>query len=578
MSQHANIALADRSFALSSAYYTRRSGDPTAPSGTSSMPAAPSQGVAYHGQADWPGYYAERASPVLQAQSSFNSYIVPAGPSSSSLTYPSSWQNATTTSALTSVGPAAVISGYAQAIPAKSTNIAEYQAGNDALSHQEYPTSSQRTSLPLTEPSPEPPYLPSYAGRSDRYRSPSSQTHASVSEYTGWDSPGSIVEELQYPPPPLPNSDRIDQSADTQSRRPSPPEPAAAPASSSKVKVEPEDHDDCFIMELSGLPAKFGGGMGLVSSRAASQAYLSSLLSQSLAPPTEVPLRATQANKKMRAMMGVFRLNPFSMHNFGDNIDDAMAMRDDIDWDDAQPAWSGGEAHPLDEEPTMFEFQLDLGGGDDQSSESGTTATSSVEVGTGSNYRANMAPLTSSPFTDPPSPSQVLPLLTDSAHLRCFSPSSELHPEDDDDEKESSYEDHVQRTHPRQEDQEDDQHRDDQSTEQDQQSESWGDVDYANHSEVDSSSTTTRSVHTPFNDSPQALPTHIQTGYEHHTHSPALQPSAWDAVNEQYQSPEDHRFANQAPLIMPFKPTMTFAATGVRVPRLHTSEYMRPIF
>ena len=37
-------------------------------------------------------------------------------------------------------------------------------------------------------------------------------------------------------------------------------------------------------------------------------------MNQALASPTEVPLRATQASKEMRKMMGVFRLNPFTMH------------------------------------------------------------------------------------------------------------------------------------------------------------------------------------------------------------------------------------------------------------------------
>ncbi|KAI9569877.1 hypothetical protein HD554DRAFT_2170872 [Boletus coccyginus] len=101
-------------------------------------------------------------------------------------------------------------------------------------------------------------------------------------------------------------------------------------ASIPPVKVEPEDAvaADCFVMEFS-------------AATPAAQA------SSSLAPPTEVPLRATQASKAMRKMMGVFRLNPFSMHESG-----------------AQPTttWTGEEAGPLEEEPQMFEFQLDLPG------------------------------------------------------------------------------------------------------------------------------------------------------------------------------------------------------------------------
>ena len=101
-------------------------------------------------------------------------------------------------------------------------------------------------------------------------------------------------------------------------------------ASIPPVKVEPDDPlaSDCFVMEFS-------------APTPAAQA------SSSLAPPTEVPLRATQASKAMRKMMGVFRLNPFSMHDSG-----------------AQPTttWTGEEPGPLEQEPQMFEFQLDLPG------------------------------------------------------------------------------------------------------------------------------------------------------------------------------------------------------------------------
>lgn len=66
------------------------------------------------------------------------------------------------------------------------------------------------------------------------------------------------------------------------------------------------------------------------------------------APMTEVPLRATQASKKMRKMMGVFRLDPFAMHN---------GQRGP-----AVATWSGEEIGPLKEAPRYFEFQLDLPG------------------------------------------------------------------------------------------------------------------------------------------------------------------------------------------------------------------------
>ena len=106
-----------------------------------------------------------------------------------------------------------------------------------------------------------------------------------------------------------------------------PPSPSISPTPS--VKVEPDDNPGCFIMELSPPQVQ------------------TSLLSQSLAPPTEVPLRATQASKKMRGMMTVFRLNPFAIHS-GEGRGLVSAIRE--------------EARPLDEEPLIFEFQLDIDG------------------------------------------------------------------------------------------------------------------------------------------------------------------------------------------------------------------------
>jgi hypothetical protein len=87
------------------------------------------------------------------------------------------------------------------------------------------------------------------------------------------------------------------------------------------VKEEQPD-DDGFIMDLPFAPL------------------------QMLAPPTEVPLRATQASARMRRMMGVFRLNPFAMHARGGR--------------GVLAPWAGGEARPLDEAPQIFEFQLEL--------------------------------------------------------------------------------------------------------------------------------------------------------------------------------------------------------------------------
>lgn len=65
------------------------------------------------------------------------------------------------------------------------------------------------------------------------------------------------------------------------------------------------------------------------------------------APMTEVPLRATQASKPMRRLMGVFRLDPFAINNTARN-------------ENPNTDWSGDEIGPLAESPKTFEFQLDI--------------------------------------------------------------------------------------------------------------------------------------------------------------------------------------------------------------------------
>ncbi|KAK7012716.1 hypothetical protein R3P38DRAFT_3324078 [Favolaschia claudopus] len=94
---------------------------------------------------------------------------------------------------------------------------------------------------------------------------------------------------------------------------PPPPPPALAPA---PVKEEQPDNDGFIIDLASAAP-----------------------LPLMLAPPTE-------ASARMRRMMGVFRLNPFAMHTQGGR--------------GVLAPWAGGEAGPLEEEPLIFEFQLEI--------------------------------------------------------------------------------------------------------------------------------------------------------------------------------------------------------------------------
>ena len=206
--------------------------------------------------------------------------------------------------------------------------------------------------------------------------------------------------------------------------------PPASVSLHPSVKVEPEDPDGCFIMELSSMSPSLA-------------LSVSGSLKQTLAPPTEVPLRATQASKEMRKMMGVFRLNPFAMHS-GEGRGVMPAL------------WCGGG--PLEEEPLIFEFQLDI---DDDSGD-----TQFDFVGIPSSSGASGSPTTDLLGTE------------EEVQLRSFSPSFELHPEDL---RSEVGEEHEQ-------EQED-------YTDPDQQNE-WSDADGGNQSEVDTSSTS-HSVHTP---------------------------------------------------------------------------------
>jgi len=127
---------------------------------------------------------------------------------------------------------------------------------------------------------------------------------------------------------------------------------------SSNVKVEPDDSDRRFIMELTAFPSS--------STSSPSSLHSSSEPFQQPPPPAQVPLRATQASKEMRLMMGVFRLNPFAMHSFHLDGDGESAKENGL----ASPAgpWCI-EVGPLEEEPIIFEFQLDIIGGIKQENE-----------------------------------------------------------------------------------------------------------------------------------------------------------------------------------------------------------------
>ncbi|KAJ3986489.1 hypothetical protein F5890DRAFT_1503682 [Lentinula detonsa] len=131
--------------------------------------------------------------------------------------------------------------------------------------------------------------------------------------------------------------------------------------SSQFVKKEEPDSPKFIIEPLlpSALVTKRSSSSSPEPCSSPTQAELETqlLLSQALAPPTEVPLRATQACDDMRQMMRSFRLNPFSIltSNGKDSKLDVSACSDL----DPVVTWCGEIAKPLDEEPLIFEWQLD---------------------------------------------------------------------------------------------------------------------------------------------------------------------------------------------------------------------------
>ena len=316
----------------------------------------------------WPQFYTIPAEPPHPQASAFTNYL----PSSS---YTTPWTNTSVSS-----------------IPQQKT----------------LPSSSSTTQL-----------HPAYSYEFDRPQS--SVSYATTSNYVGsmqansaleeWDSgphevsyeTSSIVESDTGSSYPAAEID-ADGESSTDSRHTSVPASISTvedlTASQPFVKMEPDDPDGRFIMELSAFPTPTADHLvsssKLSPTSTISDAHTKSAFSQSQAPPTEVPLRATQASKEMRRMMGVFRLNPFAMHSLslggcedGEAIAKGKGGNGDVGHGLPIPgaaSWCGGEARPLDEEPLIFEFQLDVVGRDSDEGNltKGEEIPSSLEASSGS--------------------------------------------------------------------------------------------------------------------------------------------------------------------------------------------------
>ena len=134
--------------------------------------------------------------------------------------------------------------------------------------------------------------------------------------------------------------------------------------------------------------------------------------------PMEVPLRATQASRDMRKMMNVFRLNPFAVQNGEAKRSGSVCSTDSgstIDSLESSPM--PYEAKPLEEEPLLFEFQVQLNDPDNLVPESDRLQEAQIVE--------KAPPLVSSPLSTSP-----LPLFESSEEpLHAFPPDFELHRE-----------------------------------------------------------------------------------------------------------------------------------------------------
>lgn len=274
--------------------------------------------------------------------------------------------------------------------------------------------------------------------------------------------------------------------------------------SPSPVKVEQDEPDGRFIMELTAYrPNRRSSSTSPLSSPGLNTLDFGA--GQSHAPPAEVPLRATQASKEMRRMMGVFRLNPFAMHSLSVGSDDGPSIGPQ---ETSAPSWCG-EPGPLEEEPVILEFQLNIPGLSPSSDDP-----------------------ESIPATDPPLEESIPEI--DETHLRPFSPSFELPSDGIDEPRYPDLESHHSRNCG-------------QIEEQPPQVTSSNADNQSIHSDNDDGRSTAQLIQTPEHDfgvlqgasDPLYYP-HLYS--QHHPHldvSPPLAPSSWnDVTNGEHYTPQ----------------------------------------
>ncbi|KAH9915984.1 uncharacterized protein B0H18DRAFT_959041 [Fomitopsis serialis] len=161
-------------------------------------------------------------------------------------------------------------------------------------------------------------FYPASTSASD-YASPASQQVSYPSPYTASSLHTTLQDPYAASTTPLPRLHRVSCPAGNA--------PANAPYT--EVKTKEEELESGFVFELM------------------SHTRLSRSTNPLLDSIPELPLRATQASKEMRVLMGAFRLDPFAMHN---GVNSAASQSVPV----------GIEIGPLRVPPVMFEWQAEL--------------------------------------------------------------------------------------------------------------------------------------------------------------------------------------------------------------------------
>ncbi|TFK22130.1 hypothetical protein FA15DRAFT_758248 [Coprinopsis marcescibilis] len=196
-----------------------------------------------------------------------------------------------------------------------------------------YPESSQRTAL-----SPSPHHIRSYPHDHSR----------SVSRASTYSSGNLCQNDAVYAGMPYAYSDSAPSPPFLQSR----PASAGQPYQQQHTDTAPSQYTpsqqsrECSTLKVE---AAEDAPLGFVMEPGTSTGVFSGVFLSPL--PMEVPLRATQASGDMRKMMNVFRLNPFA-HQHDSKRNSGLTS--------AESSPRNSDARPLEEEPVMFEFQIEL--------------------------------------------------------------------------------------------------------------------------------------------------------------------------------------------------------------------------